>query len=79
MQVTPASSKTSDPNLAGTRLVGASHGSYHQGNVTDPRFSFRLNYMLNSYVQTLHMQILASQRFVSCHEAVAASFNMSDA
>ena len=61
-------------NLSRTHLVGASRHSCYQGNVTDPTFiSIKL------YIQTLHMQNIASQRFMSRHEAVAAPFNMSDA
>ena len=29
------------------------------------------------YIQALHMQIVASQRFVSCHKAIVVSFDMS--
>ena len=32
---------------------------------------------INPVIQTLHMQIAASQRFVSHHEAAATSFDMS--
>ena len=75
MQVTPTPSQTSDPNPASTHLVRASHRSCHQGNVTP--LSFQLSNTLKPYIQALHMQISASQRFVSHHEVAAASFNMS--
>ena len=64
--------ETSGSNPARTRLVGAFRHSYHHGNVTDPP-SFRLKL----HIQTLHMQITASQRFVSHHETAVASFDMS--
>ena len=58
-------------NLSRTHLVGASRHSCYQGNVTDPAFiSIKL------YIQTLHMQNIASQRFMSRHETTVASFDM---
>jgi len=75
MQVTPTSSQTSDPNPASTHLVRASNCPCHRGNVTP--LSFQLSNTLKPYIQALHMQISASQCFMSRHEAAAASFNMS--
>ena len=43
----------------------------YQGNVTDPTFI-----LIKFYIQTLHMQNIASQRFVSRHETTVASFDM---
>ena len=58
-------------NLARTHLVGAFHHSCYQGNVTNPAFI-----LIKFYIQTLHMQNIASQRFMSHHEMTVASFDM---
>jgi len=47
MQVTPAPSQMSDPNLARTCLVRTSGHSCHQGNITDPCFCF--HYIIHSF------------------------------
>ena len=61
----------SGSNPARTCLVGAFRRSHHQGNVTNPAFI-----LIKFYIQTLHMQNIASQRFVSRHETTVASFDM---
>ena len=58
-------------NLSRTHLVGASRHSCYQGNVTDPTFI-----LIKLYIQTLHMQNVASQCFMSRHETVVTSFDM---
>ena len=51
--------------------MGDFRHSCYQGNVTDPAFiSIKL------YIQILHMQNVASQRFMSRHETAITSFDM---
>ena len=59
---------------ARTHLVGA-FSATHTTKVTLPTPPlFRLNFAF----KTLHMQNIASQRFVSHHETAVASFDISD-
>ena len=46
VQLTPAPSRTSDPNPTRTCPVRAPHHSCHQGNITDPRLHF--HYIIHS-------------------------------
>ena len=73
VQVTPAPSQTSDPNLAWTCLIRASRHSCHQGNITDPRFRFYYivhsfhifkRCICNCHISTLHITSQSSSHLI---------------